>query len=429
MGTAARSERSQAMLRHARRSLRAEWAFWTEEAGWPARVGQPALEKHQSQIQSVVTMLEASLAAVTAEAAATPDEDILDLHHVWDFFRVKLALRYIGPLRGFLDTADELAWNVYEPAVAAVRGAGPVLREPPLVFLGRDVIPFASPRGSSYRDLLPRGGIRTQAGADAARSLPFPVIGLPWYLTGHLPGVLFVAHEAGHHIEEDAALAGGVLERLSGAGLPGPSQDRWRPWLGEVFADLVASIACGVAYPAVLADALAAAPPGGAGEESYPPPRVRVEACRAALRYSGLPADAAGAAWDDVPGEPDTAEREAAAVIQAILGGSYDQLGKRTLGAVLSSPAVAGAERGAGQLLVGVTSDQPDPRGVLAAASLAFIRSPEGYDRFSVGESAIREVLRLVPDGPRAAGDVGDERARRDRDRAAGRALAEFIRG
>ena len=97
---------------------------------------------------------------------------------MWDFFRVKLALRYIEPIRDFLDAADELAWTAYHPATQAADGPGPVRREPPLVFLDRGAVPFASARGSSYRDLLPRD-VRTRAGADAARGLPFPVIGVP----------------------------------------------------------------------------------------------------------------------------------------------------------------------------------------------------------------------------------------------------------
>ncbi|MGO9278813.1 MAG: hypothetical protein ACLP3Q_14965 [Streptosporangiaceae bacterium] len=225
------------------------------------------------------------------------------------------------------------------------------------------------------------------------------MIGLPWYLTGHLPGILFVAHEAGHHIEDDGALTAAVSGRLAVSGLPGPSQARWQPWLGEVFADAVASITCGVVYPAVLADALAAAPPGGAAAASYPPPRVRVQVCRAAVRQAGLPPDAPGVAWDDLPGEPDAAEAEPPAAVRAILDEPYAELGGQTLGVVLASPAVAGAEEGAPRLLAGVSSGRLDVRA--AAAALAFIRSPEDYDRLQVGESAIREVLSQRPVGPR----------------------------
>lgn len=87
MATADQSVRRQAELQHARESLRTEWEYWTAEAA------RSSLQKHQSQIDSVITMLGAGLDAVAADAQAAESERILDLHHVWDFFRVKLALR------------------------------------------------------------------------------------------------------------------------------------------------------------------------------------------------------------------------------------------------------------------------------------------------------------------------------------------------
>ncbi len=420
MATADQSVRRQAELQHARESLRTEWEYWTAEAA------RSSLQKHQTQIDSVITMLGAGLDAVAADAQAAESERILDLHHVWDFFRVKLALRYIEPIRDFLDAADELAWTAYHPATQAADGPGPVRREPPLVFLDRGAVPFASARGSSYRDLLPRD-VRTRAGADAARGLPFPVIGVPWYLSGHLPGVLLVAHEVGHHIEDDCALTTALSRRLAAARLPAPRLAAWKLWLGEVFADVVASLTCGVAYPTVLLDALAAAPAGGAGLERYPPPRARIRVCLAAIGQAGLPGNEQLAAEGDQLGEPDDADGEAQPVVEAILIKPYGKLGKQTLPAVLTSPAVASADAAAGRLLAGLSSSLHDVRAVLAAAALAFARNPAEYDQRRVGERSIAEVLRLRPDGPRLG--VADPAARKARDVAAGRALASRLRG
>lgn len=420
------SERRQAELRHARDSLRTEWQYWRNEAARSASgKGRPPLEKHETQIESVVRMLSAGLDAIGEDPSFELSERILDLHHVWDFYRYKLALRYVEPIGGFLDVADELAWTVYHRAVQVAELRGRVVREPPLVFLDRGAVPFASARGSSYRDLLPRD-VRTQAGADAASVLPFPVIGVPWYLTGHLPGVLLVAHEVAHHIEDDCALTTALSARLAAVGLSPPQLRTWQPWLGEVFADIVASVTCGVAYPMVLFDALTAAPTGGAGAELYPPPRVRVRICLAAIHRADLPGDAQLITGGDQLGELSPAEDEALAVVTAILTEPFDELGGLALPAVLKSSAVADAEDGAVRMLAGAGSNLSDVRAVLAAAALAFARSPEKYDRRRVGERAIAEALRLGPVGPRLGGDPADREAR---DVAAGLSLLRSLRG
>jgi hypothetical protein len=411
--------RRRAELEHERESLRTEWRYWQ------GQVSQPVMEKHKTQVESVVGMLGASLAELADDSSAEVSERVLDLHHVWDFFRYKFALRYVEPLRAFLDVADELAWAVYGPAARAAGKRGRELREPPLVFLDRNAVPFASIRGGSYRDLLPRA-VRTKAGADAARILPFPVIGVPWYLTGHLPGVLLVAHEAGHHIEDDCAMTAALCTRLAAAGLPESRSRAWERWLGEVFADVVASVACGVAYPAVLIDALAAAPAGGAGAEHYPPPRIRARVCLAAIAQADLPGDDELAASGDTLGSPVQADDEAGAVVRAILSGPYDELDGADLPALLNCKDVGGAGNGAERLLTGRTSKQPTIPAVLAAAALAFARSPADYDHYHVASYATDEVLRLRPAGVRGS---ADPLARKARDESAGRALLAGLTG
>jgi hypothetical protein len=239
--------------------------------------------------------------------------------------------------------------------------------------------------------------------------------------------VLLVAHEVGHHIEDDCALTTALSRRLAAAPLPTPRLAAWKPWLGEVFADVVASLTCGVAYPTVLLDALAAAPAGGAGLERYPPPRARIRVCLAAIGQAGLPGNEQLAAEGDQLGEPDDADGEAQPVVEAILIKPYGKLGKQTLPAVLTSPAVASADAAAERLLAGLSSSLHDVRAVLAAAALAFARNPAEYDQRRIGERSIAEVLKLRPDGPRLG--VADPAARKERDVAAGRALASRLRG
>jgi hypothetical protein len=415
---AARVERRAAELRHAAGSLRAEWAFWRAQA-------DAALEKHSTQIESVERTLGAALERVGVGEPGDRAERVLDLHHVWDFFRVKFALRYIDPIRSFLDVADELAWAAYGPAMTAAGRSGITLREPPLVFLDRGTVPFAAARGSSYRDLLPRG-VRTGAGALAAAELPFPVIGMPWYLSNHVPGALLVAHEVGHHIEDDCGLAPELDARLAASGLRAARQDLWSPWLGEVFADVVGAVTCGVAYVVVLADALAAGSAGGAGAQRYPPPRARLRAAITAVRVTEQPDGGAPLPDGGEFGDADDADDEAPQVVHAILAGSYDGLGRRTLRAVLAHADTAKAAGGAALLLKGLPSGLADVRAVLSAAAIAFRDSPEDYDAFSVGHRALGEVLALRPQGPRGPA-VTDPHARAARDVAAGRALLDLL--
>jgi len=405
-----RSGRRQAELAHARDSLDAEWRYWIDASVQPVCQGrEPPLAKHQTQITRVVRILRSGLDALGQDPTSQAYERILDLHYVWDFFRVKFALRYVGALRGFLDAADELAWTVYRPGVMQAAQSGLALHEPPLVFLDRGTVPFASARGSSYRDLLPRD-VRTRAGVEAASVLPFPVIGVPWYLNGHPPGLLLVAHEVGHHIEDDLALTAALSERLAAA-LPPSRLDVWQPWLGEVFADVVASVSCGVAYPTVLLDALPDMPPDGARADCYPPPRVRLRACLAAVSAAGLPGDLQLKADGDQLGGPGDADDEAKAVVEAILIRPYGEISNQKLTTVLGSSAVGDAGDGAKRLLAGLSSSLTDIRAVLAAAALAFARDPQKYDERRVGPRAIEEVLRLRPAGLRADADAAVRRA------------------
>ncbi|WP_250036288.1 hypothetical protein [Paractinoplanes maris] len=418
--------RRAAEIQHATGSLRAEWAYWRSQTS------TKALEKHTTQIRAVAGLLDAGLDGVAG--LSDPYERVLDLFHVGDFFRAKILLRLVEPVRPFLDAADELAWALYRPAVQAAGRRGEQLKEPPLVFLDRGIVPFAAARGSSYRTLLPRD-IRTGSGAKAAAALPFPVIGVPWYLAGHLPGVLLVAHEVGHHLEDDCELTGELEQRLAGAGLDAARVPVWAPWLGEVFADVAGSLACGSAYARVLADALATTPADGAGGERYPPPSTRVAVCRAAVRAAGLPDDDLPAGFPDdlpasdpagLPGDDVRAGEEAAAVATALVTGGYRGLGGKTLTGLLTHADTARVATGADRLTAGMSSDLHDARPILAAAALSFLRDPRSFDTRQVQSRAVAEVLAMRPQGPRGL-DLADQGARAARDAAAGGALLQLF--
>ncbi|MFJ5776220.1 hypothetical protein [Streptomyces sp. NPDC093094] len=69
--------------------------------------------------------------------------------------------------------------------------------------------------------------------------LPFAIIGVPWHQSEHLPDVLSVAHEAGHHLQEDRELADVLKARLHTSGL---SADRRTVREGRGFFLLVLSM-------------------------------------------------------------------------------------------------------------------------------------------------------------------------------------------
>ncbi|MFZ3566022.1 hypothetical protein ACOKM5_03535 [Streptomyces sp. BH097] len=385
---------------------------------------RPPLEKHRSQLRAVEAMLSEGIAAARAElaagsAAAGLHVLVLDLHHVWDYFRSKFVLRRLDEYRGYLDAADELAWACYAgPLTAALGAGGTRSKEPPLVSFSRDPAPRAHRRGGQYRDLLPRGGMHTRAGVQLVRSLPFPVIDVPWYYGSHVPAVLTVAHEVGHHIEDDFGLTETIAARLADTSLPSA-------WFGEVFADVCASLACGVAYPAVLADVLGTLEPepvGGAGElATHPPLGTRLRICRAALDLTGREhpkAWPATAAEDLAEGGDSSSTR----VARALLDDGYPQFACRRLSKLLP-PASAGRLH-ADRLLAGIPSGLTLVPGVFAAAALAFLKDPAGYRARRVGARAVSEALALRPVGPRASGAA----ANGGRDTAAGERLLRALR-
>ncbi|MHC3471426.1 hypothetical protein ACYF6T_22415 [Streptomyces sp. 7R007] len=395
------------------------------------------LAKHHSQLRAVVAMLNEGLDQARSRLAADDGAGlpvlILDLHHVWDYFRAKFTLRRLDGQRPVLEAADELAWTCYRgPLAAALTVDDRAAKEPPLVSYSRDAVPRAHPRGGQYRDLLPRGGVHTRQGVALVRRLPFPVIDVPWYYASHLPALLTVAHEVGHHVEDDFALTPELRARLASADLTAAERPVWEGWLGEVFADVCASVACGLSYPAVLADVVAGLRPAGPdddvapGPSAHPPPGVRVRVCLAALERAGHPRPPA---WpqplaEALEGEPadDAAPAE---VVAALLTDGYAPLGGKRLTDLLALDSPQALPERAELLLAGVDTGCRQVTGVLGAAALAFMTDPTRYDDFRVGPRALEEVLALRPVGVRH-GRTDDAR-HEDRDTEAGRLLLDAL--
>jgi hypothetical protein len=402
-----------------------------------SRAGGP-LEKHRSQLDAVGALLGAAVADVrvrlTDGRAHEVPGRVLDLHHVWDFYRTRFLLRQVRAYRRFLDVADELAWETYGPVVR-LAGARPT--EPPLVGFSRAASPRAHRRGGAYHDLLPRGGVHTPEGRAAAARLPFPVIDVPWSFGSHLPALLTVAHEAAHHVDDDCGLGAEIAGRVAGAALAPDRRAHWARWAGEAFADVCAAVLCGPAYAAVLADLLDS-DDGGEGTEGaeghvderdfdgpHPPPGARLRLAAAAARLAGHPDAQDG---DEKGGKDTGYGDEADIVARTFMTGGWSGLrGLSLVGLLVPERASAGAAvpEGARRLLAGGPSRCSSTAGVLAAAALAFRCDPAAYDRRDVGERAVSDVLALRAAGTRAGGgpEPRDEEGHSGTHRAAGRAL------
>ncbi|MCL6671612.1 hypothetical protein [Streptomyces panaciradicis] len=405
--------RREAEVRHLLTGLEQELTDWKEAA-----TARGPLEKHQSQIESAVrvvaTALEQLRSLPAAERLDRAPELVLDLHHLWDFFRTKLTVRHIPQYKQFLDAADELAWAIYEPVRQAATDPSSPLREPPLTFLARHPVPFATARGSDFEDLLPSGAQRTLTGRRASRHLPFPLIGIPWSASHHLPSLLAAAHETGHHIEDDLDLAEPLLTRLrERTGLPAERVSVWEPWLGEVFADVCATLACGEAYARTLADALATTR-DVASVSAYPPPRLRLQVCSATLAEQAT-----------VSRSEDHGSTEPTAVVHALIHDGFPELGGATLASLVALRHPDQLQQASLRLRNGLRSGRRDVPGVLAAAALTFLDAPDAYDDHAIGTRALQEVLSLVPRGARA-GSVA-ENLLALRDSAAGRQLFDLL--
>ncbi|OIJ98524.1 hypothetical protein [Streptomyces monashensis] len=404
-----------------------------------SRAGGP-LEKHRSQLDAVGALLGAAVADVrvrlTDGRAAQVPGRVLDLHHVWDFYRTRFLLRQVRAYRRFLDVADELAWETYGPAV---RLAGARPKEPPLVGFSRAASPRAHRRGGAYHDLLPRGGIHTPEGRAAAARLPFPVIDVPWSFGSHLPALLTVAHEAAHHIDDDCGLGAEIAERVSDAALAPDRRAHWGRWAGEAFADVCAAVLCGPAYAAVLADLLDSGDDedGEDGEDGvderdfdgpHPPPEARLRLAAAAARLAGHPDTHDRDVEDGTDAEDSGYGPEADVVARAFMTDGWSGLQGLSLAELLvpeRASAGAAVPEGARRLLAGGPSRCSSTAGVLAAAALAFRCEPAAYDRREVGERAVSEVLALRAAGSRAGGrpEPRNEERHSGAHHAAGRAL------
>ncbi len=397
-------------------------------ASWQQAIQGPPLNKHASQVMAIAGQFTEALAALEISEQGVPGEleqTIGDYLHIWDFFRSKLALRYVPWYQPQLAAADDLAWAAFQPMRDATAGrAHRELREPPLVYFSRDVIPFTVTRGQNYQNLLPRGGLWTQRSEAIAGHLVVPVVSLPWQRFSSLSVLLSVAHEVGHVVVSDLDLLPMLRERLADAALPEARRPLWSAWLEEVFADIFSAVVCGSPVALCMLDQLApAGVTGPPGSGSYPPVELRV---RMILHVAERRGDLGDQPWPSLP--PDEAltdfDADLASVARALLYAPFPQIDGRRLEDLYPPVDGIGLRDDIDRLWRGRDPQAADIRILLAAAATTELAHSGDYDRHRAGERVLRRATE-IRDMTRRRRDDRPELARRDQD--AGRELATLL--
>ncbi|HZO67578.1 MAG TPA: hypothetical protein VFB74_21495 [Kribbellaceae bacterium] len=396
--------------------LREELAFWRELAA-PDGV----LERHHAQLHRLSQMLGAALDRLDlqrygSDAQADTIEQLLAVHHVWNFFRSKLALRLVVRFEPALIAADELARACVQPLYDAALAAGTLthgqIREP-LAYFDSVGTPFAPRRGQAYRNLL-LGGLPD----GLVRQLPVPVIGVPWHEQAHLPEIAVVAHEVAHLADDDLGLTLALRPVLERRLTTNPRSADWSRWFPEVLADVLATLRLGPAYGQALADLVAAAD----DDRGYPPPDIRLRLVTATLDLLGLPAGPVG----QVDGTGALYLLDVADVVSVILSEPLDVLGHAPLRrfapftTALQTQVIIDAER----LRAWVPPHSQDPRLLVAAGILAFSDDPDAFVR---NGTAALVFARIAGAATRAPGGLDGRREAEAHDRRLGADLLRWV--
>jgi hypothetical protein len=212
------------------------------------------------------------------------------LHRYWRYFGDKWDQRDDSKMGSTLLAADEVTWSCW---AGPFRVAGTAVAAAPLPY----VEPFYTPRAIPRTD-PPADVKRADALLRAAlETLPVPLIGLPpvvhtrpWWLAA-------LAHEVGHHLEQD--FSGGSIYTSLGPALENAASTdtepgAWREWHREVFADACSVLLLGPAAAVATVEMLRTADASMLAEdENYPSAVVRQHLMRQVLSDAGCP-DPAG---------------------------------------------------------------------------------------------------------------------------------------
>jgi hypothetical protein len=289
------------MLRQRLAALDSELAYWKEQTRTNRR-----FKRHHTQVEAFSQIILDLRDSIDPKRAAVQDASdakerarvVLALFRIWQFLRAKLVQRNDDSFHTFLWLADEYAWLCYKP----LYDAG--LKQPPLLFLNGGYSPFTLTRSEGFEaESVPHELLRSQSLQDAMASLPFPVIGVPWFQVRNLADLPVIGHEVGHSVEADLRLQTPILDAIDSAVTD--NKDQWAGWASEIFADIYGCLGCGAAFVDALARFLSSES-ADAGGDKYPPPALRLQLNVEVLRALG---DESGAAsieqeWGTSPALP-----------------------------------------------------------------------------------------------------------------------------
>ena len=261
------------------------------------------LETLEISVRSALEELTPTLAAIRPDRAPGDVYDdcrafdlrVLWLRRVWDFFREKFDQRNDPRLCPVLKAADEVVWSCYRPAFLRAQvwapdlDAGPA----PLPYIESRYSPEAFPRELVPQDLKREVDLTfLQAHLTA---LPIPLVRLPATCVESPWGLIYLAHELGHHVQyrllpgrklvdDSADLIGNVVREISAE-----AEERWRNWSREIFADFYSVLLMGSwAAQAMLELELRKRSAMSSPRSTYPSPLIRVYLMMEVARLLGI---------------------------------------------------------------------------------------------------------------------------------------------
>ena len=271
----------------------------------------------------------------------------------------------------------------------------------------------------------PLSGSRLQA---ALRSLPIPVIGLPWYQRDLLPDALVLGHEVGHLVEEDFQLTAVIAKAAEVAAAE--RRPAWESWLGEVFADVYGCLSGGPAFVATLLDILAGDPKevstavrNGPLWGDYPTDWLRARINLEVLAWMGFSTEAKRLSDSWLGGYPSHAmtafEGDVPAVVEALLAGPYPTLQGKSFRLVIdfSREMHEEAAKAVASVQEGSAVGSQEIRTLFAASRLLYEADPKQFatsapalldhitDSLQPGTRAGEKLLAEDEKGGQAAGD------------------------
>lgn len=358
--------------------LRAEVDAWL--AGWREADTRRQYHTQLTTLESVLTealtglrqqadalALQGATGEVYSACEATEQRLLWVRRVLWGYFQEKFDQRrapavsitlpegntqMLDPAR-VLRAADEVVWSCYAEAMAAAGEHDRSVKRQttPLPYLEARFSPQAIPR------IDPPGTLRERSIGSFAKTylaeLPIPIVSLPPWCVSEPWGLVFLAHEVGHHVQHDLRYvpqdptSGYVLVEgfgkqvqqaaatAAGRPLTGDERARWYAWGQEIFADLFSVVMMGGSAARAMVE-LETVPAafGHRHRDWYPSPLARLALLRGAV-HTLEPAGSISPALPEptVPADVPDADgvraelAQAAAVGAALVDASLDGLG------------------------------------------------------------------------------------------------------